>query len=125
MLISELGIPDDQLESIKDPDAYHVLAYNGKSEPIGTGCINTDGQLGFVLVLNEWRGRTVGLAILKYLLLIARRLDLPSVTVECPENVVNFYMTEDFEKTDHSFERDGVQYWKLVKVLDKSKPLVH
>jgi predicted GNAT family N-acyltransferase len=125
VLLKELGIAADSLENNKDPDSFHVIAYNDASEPIGTGCINSKGQLGFLMVLDQWRRRRVGMAIVKYLLFIAKRLNLPSVTVESPQAAVNFYLSAGFEKTDHSYEQDGIHYCKLIKMLEIAKPIVH
>ena len=118
VLTKELGIEVNLLENSNDSDSCHVIACNDANVPIGTGCINKEGQFGFLLVLDQWRRRRVGMAIVKYLLYIARRLNLPCVTVESPENIICFYQKAGFIKTDQSFERDGTRYWKLMKMVE-------
>lgn len=123
VFVNELGFSASQVGSESDPESYHVLAYNGDGEVIGTGCIHPDGQIGQIAVLKPWRGRTVGKAILIYLLQIAKTLHLPSVWVNALEPTVRFYQSKNFQLTDESRSLDGLNYRKLVHLVEHKKTI--
>jgi predicted GNAT family N-acyltransferase len=123
VFVKELGFSLDQIANDADPDCYHVLAYNGEGQAIGTGCIHPDGRIGQIAVLKPWRGRTVGKAILIYLLQIAKTLHLPSVWVNALEPTVRFYKSKDFELTDEAQSIDGFNYRKMVHLVEYKKTI--
>jgi N-acetylglutamate synthase-like GNAT family acetyltransferase len=123
VFVNELGLSPNHITNDSDPESYHVLAYNGDGEAIGTGCIHPDGKIGQIAVLKPWRGRTVGKAVLIYLLQIAKTLHLPSVWVNAPEPTVRFYKSKDFELTDEARSIDGFHYCKMVHLVEQKKTL--
>lgn len=123
VFVHELGFPSEQISSDSDSECYHVLAYNGYGEAIGTGCIHPDGQIGQIAVLKPWRGRTVGKAILIYLLQIAKSIHLPSVWVNALEPTVRFYKSKNFELTDKAQSIDGFNYRRMVHLIEQKKTI--
>ena len=121
VFVNELGFSEHLVANDSDPDCYHVLAYNGDGKVIGTGCIHPNGQIGQIAVLKPWRGRTVGKAILIYLLQIAKTLHLPSVWVNALEPTVRFYQSKYFELTDECRTIDGFNYQKMVHMVEQIK----
>jgi len=123
VFVNELGFSANQITHDSDPDCYHVLAYNAEGEVIGTGCIHPNGQIGQIAVLKPWRGRTIGKAILIYLLQIAKTIHLPSVWVNALEPTVRFYQSNNFELTDESRSLDGFHYRKMVHLVEHKKTI--
>ena len=123
VFVRELGFSANQITNDSDPDCYHVLAYNGDGEAIGTGCIHPNGQIGQIAVLKPWRGRTVGKAILIYLLQIAKTLHLPGVWVNALEPTVRFYKSKNFELTDEASSIEGFRYRKMVHLVEQKKTI--
>jgi predicted GNAT family N-acyltransferase len=59
------GVPEELEWDGKDGQATHLLAADGDGRPIGTARVLPTGQIGRMAVLNEWRGRGVGRALLR------------------------------------------------------------
>lgn len=123
VFVKEFGFSRNQIISDSDPDCYHVLAYDGDGSTIGTGCIHPNGEIGQIAILPSWRGRTIGKAILIYLLQIAKTLHLPSVWVNAVEPTTRFYQSKNFELTDESRHIEGVHYRKMVHLIETQKTI--
>mgnify|MGYP006184583981 CR=1 FL=1 len=68
VFIEEQHVPEELEWDDADERAYHVLAVSEAGEPIGTGRLKPDGQIGRMAVVRKWRRRGVGAAILQVLL---------------------------------------------------------
>ena len=123
VFVKEFDFPLDKITNESDPDCYHVLAYDGDGNAIGTGCIHPNGEIGQIAVLPSWRGRTIGKAILIYLLQIARTLHLPSVWVNAMETTTRFYQSKNFNLTDESTLVEDVLYRKMVHLIEHHKTI--
>jgi N-acetylglutamate synthase-like GNAT family acetyltransferase len=123
VFVKEYGFPLNRISNDSDPDCYHVLAYDGDGNTIGTGCINPNGEIGQIAVLPSWRGLTVGKAILIYLLQIAKTLHLPCVWVNALEPTTRFYQSKNFELTDESTLVEGVRCRKMVHLVEHQKTI--
>jgi N-acetylglutamate synthase-like GNAT family acetyltransferase len=123
VFVKEFGLPTTRIQHGLDADCYHVLAYDNSGNTIGTGCIHPNGEIGQIAVLSPWRGRTVGKAILVYLLHVAKTLHLPSVWVNAIEPTTRFYQSKDFDLTDESTLIEGVRYRKMVHLIEHSKTI--
>lgn len=124
VFVQEFGLAEKNIQNQQDPESYHVLAYDADGQIIGTGTIYPNGEIGHVAVLKPWRGRTVGKAILIFLLQIAERLHLPSVWVDAVDSTAKFYQSKQFHLTDQSSSIDGYHFRRMVKTLE-SKMLLH
>lgn len=123
VFVQELGLPHSAITQENDADCYHVLAFDGDGETIGTGSLNANGEISHIAVLKPWRGRTVGKAILIYLLQIARTLRLTGVWVDAFEKQTRFYKSKDFQMTDKTDQIDGIQIRRLIREFEASKTL--
>lgn len=122
--VEEVGLPEQHIHWEQDKESYHVLAYSKDGEIIGTGSIKPNGEIGHIAVLRAWRGRTIGKAILNYLLHVAEKLYLPSVWVDALDEHVDFYQSKDFNLTDQSMRKDGHVFTRLVRTFE-SKHTLH
>jgi predicted GNAT family N-acyltransferase len=123
VFINEMGLSAENVESGSDSEYYHVIAYDGDNQPIGTGCIHPSGQLGKIAVVKEKRGLTVGKAILIYLLQIARTLHLPNVWVDAYESTTGFYESKKFKLTDKTTHDQGIACVKMIHELESRKTI--
>jgi len=74
VFIEEQGVPPELEWDGLDEHSYHVLAFAPDGAPIGTGRLLQDGHIGRIAVLQEWRGKGVGRALLELLLVIANKM---------------------------------------------------
>jgi N-acetylglutamate synthase-like GNAT family acetyltransferase len=126
VFVRELGFTKAHISQDADPDSFHVLAYNGDGKVIGTGSLQPGGEIGQIAVLKPWRGRTVGKAILIYLLQIAKSLNLSGVWVNAREDVVRFYQSKDFQLTDQVDLIEGCNHRRMVKEIQtQAQAVIH
>ena len=121
--VDEIGLSVDTIHWDQDSESYHVLAYSKDGDLIGTGSIKPNGEIGHIAVLREWRGRTIGKAILNYLLHVAERLYLPSVWVDAMNQHLDFYQSKKFNVTDQNINKDGHVFTRMVRTFDTKNSL--
>jgi len=121
--VEEVGLSQKHICWEQDKESYHVLAYTQEGELIGTGSIKPNGEIGHIAVLRAWRGRTIGKAILNYLLHVAERLYLPSVWVDAMDQHVDFYQSKNFNVTDQNTSKDGHTFTRLVRSFEAKNTL--
>ncbi len=68
VFIHEQHIPEALEWDEHDPICTHLLALNQAGEAIGTARLLSDGHIGRVAVLKDWRGKQVGAELIKYLI---------------------------------------------------------
>jgi len=110
VFVEEQKIPADLEWDEKDKDAIHVIAVDESDQPVATGRILTDGQIGRMAVLPEWRDKGVGRSILKFLLDIAQKHGHESVKPSSQQNACGFYLKLGFVQTGNPYQEAGRQH---------------
>lgn len=117
VFVEEQGVPlalewDDQ-----DATALHLLARNPQGRPIGTGRLLPDGHIGRMAVLPAWRGRGVGGALLRALLVAARQRGLARVRLNAQCSAEPFYAHFGFRAEGAIFEEAGIPHRHMTRDL--------
>ena len=110
VFIDEQNVPEELEWDDVDERAYHVLASDEEGEPIGTGRLNPDGQIGRMAVAREWRGRGVGAAILHALVALAGKEGLSLVRLHAQTHALGFYAKHGFTAVGGEFEEAGIPH---------------
>ena len=110
VFVEEQGVPPGLEWDGLDQHSYHVLAYAPDGLPNGTGRLMQDGRIGRVAVLQEWRGKGVGHALLDLLLVIANKMGNEEVKLHAQLQVVNFYKKRGFTKQGKEFMEAGIPH---------------
>lgn len=97
-----------------DASCLHVLALDSASNPIGTARLLPDGHIGRMAVLREWRGHSVGSALLLWLLEEAKRRHLQQVIVNAQTYAAGFYTKFDFQTAGEEFIDAGIPHVRMV-----------
>jgi len=121
--VEEVGLSKQQILGEQDNESYHVLAYSHDGVLIGTGSMKPNGEIYHIAVLRPWRGRSIGKAILNYLLHVAERLFLSSVWVDAMTQHIEFYQSKAFSLTDQNINKDGQAYSRLVRTFESKNTL--
>lgn len=97
------NIPEAEEWDELDPRSVHVLARDNEGRPIGTGRLTPDDKIGRMAVLDSWRGRHVGEAILRALIERARQQRRPALEMHAQSYAIPFYQRSGFEPYGEEF----------------------
>ena len=121
VFIREQAVPEDLEWDGLDPVCTHLLAWNDFGQTIGTARMQPHGIIGRMAVLEAWRGRGVGSALLRRLLQLAAQQGLSRVTLSAQTHALGFYDRAGFVAIGEPFMDAGILHRKMVK--DLTNPL--
>jgi predicted GNAT family N-acyltransferase len=110
VFVEEQCVPEALEWDDADERSYHVLATSADGEPVGTGRLKLDGQIGRMAVMPEWRGRGVGTAILNALLALARKQGCRVVRLHAQTHAISFYGRQGFVAVGGEFDEAGIPH---------------
>ena len=113
VFIIEQAVPEEIEIDEHDPEARHVLAYMD-GRPVGTGRITSDGRIGRMAVLGEYRGQGVGRAILDTLIEIGCRAIMPQLFLSAQCQAIPFYEQSGFVVAGPVYEEAGIDHRHMV-----------
>lgn len=113
VFIREQGITPELEWDNLDEGCRHALALSHKGDAIGCGRMLTDGHIGRIAVLPQWRKQKVGTAIMEAFLDYARAHDYPQVDVDAQTQAVQFYRSFDFVEEGKVFMDAGLPHIKM------------
>ncbi len=117
VFIHEQAVPEDLEWDGLDTHCAHVLAWNDQGDAIGTARMQTNGTIGRMAVLENWRGRGAGRALLRALLDCAVRQGLTRVSLSAQTHAIGFYERAGFHTVGERFMDAGIPHRKMVKEL--------
>ena len=110
VFILEQGVPEQRERDGLDTDCWHVLARDEAGRPIGCGRLTPAHKIGRMAVLQEWRGRGVGVALLRELVARARTQGWPEVALDAQVSAIGFYERGGFVAHGEEFEDAGLAH---------------
>jgi len=110
------NVPEEIEIDGKDPECYHVLLTR-YDVPVGTGRMESDGHIGRIAVLEEYRGMNFGTMIMNKLEEIARNNGLLQVYLNSQKHAIPFYEKLGYETVGEYFFEAGIEHKKMVKKL--------
>lgn len=113
VFIVEQQVPEDLEWDDADARSIHALALDARGRALGTGRLLSDGHIGRMAVVNEWRRRGVGSAILKLLLTQARQQGYGAVHLHAQTHALEFYAKHGFVAHDDEFMEAGIPHRKM------------
>lgn len=109
VFVEEQRVPPELEMDEHDAASLHALAFSdGKA--IGTGRLLPDGHIGRMAVLEEWRGRGAGRALLRALVDAARRRGDREVALNSQVHALGFYGAEGFKAEGPVYEEAGIPH---------------
>ena len=117
VFIQEQGVPEQRERDGLDGDCWHVLARDDAGRPIGCGRLTPAHKIGRMAVLQEWRGRGVGVALLRELVARARAQGWPEVALDAQVSAIGFYEREEFVAYGEEFEDAGLPHRAMRLIL--------
>ncbi len=118
VFIEEQGVPEDLEWDEHDASSLHFLASTIDGAPIGCARLLTDGHIGRMAVVQDWRGQGVGHALLAAVLNAARQRGLVAVALSAQVHAAGFYAAAGFAPEGEAYEEAGIPHVAMTKILD-------
>lgn len=112
VFVEEQQVPVELEWDEADQTSLHAVAWVG-TEAVGTGRLLPDGHIGRMAVLKNWRGRTMGSAILRCLLQQAGHHDC--LMLHAQITAVPFYLKFGFTPVGEAFMEAGIAHVLMVR----------
>ena len=118
VFVGEQNVPVELEIDGLDGEAKHVLAFVD-GVPIGTGRILSDGHIGRVAVLKDYRSLGIGKSIMKDLIKWAQDMNLEKVWLSSQWHAHSFYLDLDFVCVGEIYKEAGIDHIKMYRVLTR------
>ena len=115
VFIEEQQVPKELEWDGEDDKAVHVLALDSDDNPIGTARLLPTGQIGRMAVLQEWRRRGVGSALLQRLLAEAALSDYPDLYLNAQTSALPFYAQLGFQAEGEIFYEADIPHRRMTR----------
>lgn len=116
VFVDEQNVPEELEIDGLDGKAKHVLTFVD-DVPIGTGRILSDGHIGRVAVLKNYRGLGIGKSIMKELIKCAQDLSLEKVWLSSQWHAHSFYLDLGFVCVGEVYKEAGIDHIKMFRAL--------
>jgi hypothetical protein len=116
VFVDEQNVPEELEIDGLDGKAKHVLTFVD-DVPIGTGRILSDGHIGRVAVLKNYRGLGIGKSIMKELIKCAQDMSLEKVWLSSQWHAHSFYLDLGFVCVGEVYKEAGIEHIKMFRVL--------
>ena len=115
VFVVEQHVPEAEEWDAFDVSSQHVLAtaHGVPAVGIGTGRLLPDGHIGRMAVIQSWRGRGVGRALLAALLVLAHQSKLSQVVLHAQTHAIKFYEKQGFTVCGPEFMEAGIAHRKM------------
>ncbi|MDN5752728.1 MAG: GNAT family N-acetyltransferase [Nitrosospira sp.] len=113
VFIREQRVPAELEWDEFDMNCLHLLAMDSADNPIGVARLLSDGLIGRMAVLKEWRGRGVGSALLLRLLEEAKKRRIQQVALNAQLHAIGFYLKSGFRMTGEEFMDAGIPHVRM------------
>ena len=117
VFVHEQQVPIELEWDELDPLSVHVIAIDGDGQPVGTGRLTPEQKIGRMAVLDPWRSRGVGAALLVRLIDIARSMSYPAIELHAQLSAADFYRRHGFDAYGDVFEEAGIDHVHMRRAL--------
>lgn len=120
VFVVEQQVPVEEEWDGRDEECWHWLASDPAGKPIGTARLLPEGQIGRLAVLSEYRGQSIGAALLERAVDKAGKLGFGSIFLNAQSYALEFYRKAGFVEEGEEFLEAGIQHRKMVRQLPLS-----
>jgi len=110
VFINEQHVPVELEWDEYDPDAIHLIVLDEKHVPIATSRMLSDGHIGRMAVIPEWRTQGIGTAMLLKLINIAKQHNLEAVFLSAQLEAIDFYKKQGFNVKSDTYMDAGIPH---------------
>lgn len=117
VFIHEQQVPADLEWDEFDAISLHMLALNSDGQAVGTARLLPDCRIGRMAVLNEWRGKGIGSAMMRRILEEINHRKMPQAMLNAQTSAIQFYEKFGFQVSGNEFMEAGIPHVKMVLQL--------
>ncbi|CAM5350886.1 GNAT family N-acetyltransferase [Eoetvoesiella caeni] len=117
VFVREQKVPVQEELDEEDAHSVHALACDARGNAIATGRLLRDGHIGRMAVLESWRGRGVGSAVLLALVNEARRRGHARVELSAQCHACDFYAAHGFVAEGGVYLDAGIEHRTMKRPL--------
>lgn len=110
VFMAEQGVPEELEWDEWDATSRHFLAEDAQGHPLGTARLLPDGHIGRMAVLQFWRRRGVGTALMRHVLAAAREAGFATVELAAQSHALQFYERFGFAALGDEFMDAGIPH---------------
>lgn len=114
VFVAEQAVPPELEWDADDERAVHFLAYE-RDYPIGTARLLSDGHIGRVSVLRDWRGLHVGEALMHAAIREAEAMGVREQWLTAQVHASSFYERLGFTIVSDEFLEAGIPHVEMVR----------
>ena len=117
VFIEEQGIdPAEEWDEL-DTDATFAIAVDANNHVIGTARLLSQGKIGRLAVLREYRRQGVATALLRHLLDLAKQRGYERIALSAQQSVMEFYLKQGFEPVGPPHVEVGIPHQNMQYVF--------
>lgn len=116
VFIEEQNVPEDMEWDEHDSSSTHFLA-TLDNKVIATARLKTDGQIGRMAVLAEYRNKGIGSKLLQFVLLTAKQQKLKNIYLHAQISAISFYEKHGFTACGHVFYEANIPHREMSKEI--------
>ena len=110
VFVEEQGVPRELEHDTHDAEAIHLLATGPQGEMVATARLLSNGHIGRMAVLTEWRNLGIGTALMRHLLDIATKRGMTRVFLHAQCRAIPFYEHLGFVAEGAIFKDAGIDH---------------
>ncbi|MBJ9976525.1 GNAT family N-acetyltransferase [Pseudomonas sp. S75] len=114
VFVAEQHVPPELEFDAEDLGAVHFLASEGDYS-VGTARLLSDGTIGRVSVLKDWRGLKVGDALMRAAIEEAQKRNLKQQRLSAQVHATSFYERLGFKVVSEEFLEAGIAHVDMVR----------
>lgn len=118
VFIEEQHVPEDMEWDEYDITSQHVLALDKNGQPVGTGRLKSDGQIGRMAVIRQWRNNGIGTAMLQKILQLAEDANIKQLYLHAQTSAIEFYHRHGFIADSEEYMEAGIPHRTMTMIVD-------
>lgn len=117
VFVDEQGIPElIELDNLDESASHYLAVVDNKA--VGTARLLSDGRIGRISVLSDYRNASIGSQLLDFIKRDAQKMGLPKLYLHAQVDSINFYTRRGFAVRGGTFEEAGKLHQAMEITLD-------
>lgn len=108
VFVLEWRLPREAEFDEYDPDAFHILISTDENEPVATGRLTRDGEIGRIAVRRNYRNLQMYRKLFRALVQLAKTHAVATVKVSCDLDGVDYHKNLGFTPAGPVFMEAGI-----------------